>query len=452
MKKFLILILSFTCLNLPSSFAADNTAEYLNLSWWNNFNDECLTDNLLKLYENNYDLKNAALKVKANEQIVKMQFAQELPGISFTGEAYRDFQAARKRYGNLRIPKYSQNNYYLPITASYEADIWGKNRLKTKSEKQQAEIVKQEERATYIALTSGFASDYYNLIKTDKLLELQDELVKTQEQVLNLIQNKYEIGLTPVTDVLYQQKVLNTLKEEYNSYKKIQEILINNLRVYLAVPSGDIKRESFDNVSLLKGIPEEYSSSIIENRPDYLERELNLKRIGIEVKIAKREFLPTFTIFGQIGLNSYTVSSLFHSPSQFLSAGILPNLDLFSGGRKIAMLKFQKYRYEEALNDYQKSYLDAINEINTGLIEYKTANKNYQEVQEKLNSEEKIYNLIQDNREIGNANNLDVLLSEEIYLTAQKEEVSNKIDILLSAIGLYKVVGGVDLFQINKTL
>lgn len=161
------------------------------------------------------------------------------------------------------------------------------------------------------------------------------------------------------------------------------------------------------------------------------------------------EFLPSFTIFGQLGLNAYSLSTLCNSPSQFFAAGVLPNFDLFSGGRKKAMLKLQKYEYEEALNNYQKTYLTAVSEINSGVVDYKTAKNNYKESLEKYTAETKIYNLVKEKRNIGAANDLDVLLAKEVCLVAEKELVSNKINPLLSVVGLYRVTGGTDLTKLN---
>ncbi len=173
MKKILLII---CLLFINPVFSIEDTAlnaadkmEYMNLNWWENFHDEYLNTHLLTLYEKNYDLQNAALKVKENEQMVKMQFANELPSLNLSGNINRDFQAPRELFGDMEIPKYSQNNYYLPLTAEYEIDIWGKNRLYTKSKKEQLEAVKQAERATYISLAAAFAVDYFNLIITYKL-------------------------------------------------------------------------------------------------------------------------------------------------------------------------------------------------------------------------------------------------------------------------------------------
>lgn len=458
MKKIFILALLICLTPAIPAFAKKHEnnqqghIEYMNMPWWEKYNDENLTNNLLTLYKNNYDLKNAALKVKENEQAVKMQFANELPQLTFSGQLYRDLRSSMQQFGSMQIPSYAQYNYYLPLTMGYELDIWGENRLKTKSMKQQLEIVKQAERATYIALTSDFAADYFNLIKADEYLSIQNELINIQENIVSKTSDKYNIGLCSINELLTEQKILTSLKEERNSHIKTRDLLINSLRVYLSDSGNNIKRNSYDNITLLKDIPSEYSTEIVANRPDYLQEEANIKRIGFDVKVAKREFLPKFVLYGQIGLNAYHLDTLFNSVSQMFSAGILPSIDLFAGGRKVALLKMKKLEYEEALNSYQKAILTGIKDINSGLIEYKEAAENYEESAKRLKMQDQTYSLMKDKNEIGGASDLDVLYSKEAYLMVQKEEVSNKINSLISTIGLYKAVGGIDLYEINKDI
>ena len=453
MRKFLKIFLVALLLSfgfVPRAFAL--SYEYMNMSWWERFGDENLLSLMDTVYDKNRDLMSVALKVKENEQIVKMQFAEELPFVDFSGDIYRNFRAPRQQFGAMQIPNYTQNNYNLPISAGYEIDIWGKNRLKTKSKKQQLEMVMQAERATYIALTSDFAADYFNLIKADKLYELQTELVKVQRDVFEKVTEKYKIGLCPLTEVLEQEKLLTVFKRENNIHARTREVLVNSVRAYLSDTDGDIVRSGYSDVKLPENIPTKYSSDVISNRPDFLREEANLKKAGLDVRVAKKEFLPTFTIYGQVGLNAYTLSSLFSSPSQFFNAGILPNWDLFSGGQKRAFLKLKKIRYEQAVNDYQKTYVEGVKELNTALAEYKTSENNYREAVKKLNSERKLYDLAKDKTEIGAASSLDELLAKEMYLIAEKETVAEKIDTIISIIGLYKASGGIDLYKLNEPL
>lgn len=66
-----------------------------------------------------------------------------------------------------------------------------------------------------------------------------------------------------------QEKMLTSLKEEYNLHVKTRDVLVDTLRVYLSATNGEINRSSYDNVKLLNDLPTEYSTDVIENRPDF---------------------------------------------------------------------------------------------------------------------------------------------------------------------------------------
>ena len=51
--------------------------------------------------------------------------------------------------------------------------------------------------------------------------------------------------------------------------------------------------------------------------------------------------------------------------------------------------------------------------------------------------------------EIGAASNLEVLYSKEQELMTKSQEIANKVNYLVSTIGLYKAVGGQDLYAIS---
>ena len=66
--------------------------------------------------------------------------------------------------------------------------------------------------------------------------------------------------------------------------------------------------------------------------------------------------------------------------------------------------------------------------------------------------QDKTYSLVKDKLEIGSASDLDVLYAKQAYLMVKKDEVSNKMNSVISTIGLYKAAGGMDLYKINEDL
>ena len=104
----------------------DYKFDYVNMSWWGNFNDDLLNEYIEKAVLNNYDLKMATINVEEYYQNVKLQFANELPS-AVGGFGPGVFKAP----GMTK----TQSGFGLPIIVQYEADIFLKNHNKTKAVK-----------------------------------------------------------------------------------------------------------------------------------------------------------------------------------------------------------------------------------------------------------------------------------------------------------------------------
>lgn len=456
MKNLKILIIIFSLLLIaPQSMAKSkkntepSNIEYINIKWWENFNDSILTDYMMKLYKNNQDLKIATIKSQQSQQVMKQAFANQLPQLYFNGYLQRDLTASDQRFGDVLIPDYNQAHYYLPLTMSYEVDIWGENYLKTKSFKKQIEMTKQDERATYISISSNFASNYYTLIGLDKLIANQEKLVKIQEEIVTLEGDKYNSGLCPLAELLSEKQSLTQMVERLNSLKERQDVTLNQLLVQL----GDryttkIERNPYDSITVLN-VPEEISTEIIADRPDIKKAELYIEKAGIDVKVAKRDFLPKFRVYGQVGFNAYDWCRIF-APHTFLSnIGIAPSLDLFTGGMKRAKLKYNKLEYEKALQIYEKAILSSVQELNDAMMSAKTSNANYKKSDERYKLEEEKLALSNHKFKIGGESKLDNLKDQQVIILSEESKVINNINRVIASINLYKAVGGQDYNKIN---
>ena len=443
MKKLSIIFLLMYFIICPvSAKINETTPDYTNFAFWNKFNDEFLITNLVKVYENNNDLKAAVLKVNEAQRIVKMSFANELPHIGFEGYAGQIFNSSDEVFGDITIPDYTEAHFLLPITMNYEIDLWGTNHLRTKSKKKQLEMIKQDERSAYIFISSAFACDYYNLIRTDKLIEFQNELIVLQKEILSAIKKRYELGTASIDEIDTAKKNLTFAEEDLAKLLERQDILKNQLSVILADRSfGNINRSGFNELNIDFNIPDKINIDVLDKRPDRIKSELDLEKIGIDVKIAKRDFLPKFIITGDVGFNMYSLSSAH----KFLAdIGVVPMLDIFMGGRKFQMLKMKKDTYNIAVEHYEKTILKAIQETNDALYSLKTSANINAITSDRLKTDEKQFLYTQIREEAGTADNLDLMFYHEKLLITQKQTVSSAINKIIAAINLYQALGGVD--------
>lgn len=440
-KKCLIILINIL-------FLAGNASAYnLNIEYWENYQDPYLTGYLKDLYENNQDLKIAKLNSMQAQDSIKMQFSKQLPYLGFSGGYMWEPHSADKRFGELLIPSYHQYNLLMPVGMSYEVDIWGKNYLKTKSVKMTGKIIEQDERSAYISITANFAGDYYNLIKISQLLKNMQEIHKIELNLVDKMEKKYANGLASITEVLNEKQELAHIEMDLNLLEKDLELIKDELTVQLGNRNlHEFETLAYEEVKIFD-VPEEIESERIQNRPDLIKTEYYIKKMGIDVKVARREFLPKFTLFGEFGFNAYSFARLFAPNTVFGNLGILPQLDLFTGGAKMANLRMKKHEYQKALEYYEKTILTSLQELNDTLVTLKTCKANYEKDLEKISIEREKYRLKQREFEIGAISEFDELAARKYALRLEQELVNQKINYVISTINLYKALGGENYLQ-----
>lgn len=408
----------------------------VNLDWWKNYNDEYLEGYIVKAIDNNQDLKIATLRVEEARQNVKLQFSKELPTASVGASP-----------GIFKMPGVTNTEgfFSVPIMVSYEADLFLKNHDKTKSVKKLHEISKLNERAVYIAVASQVGATYFNIVKIDKLISLQEEIIKDRKQIYQLMKERNQNGITSTADLVRADKAFVLAQADLTDLKKAREILLNNLAVLIGESPNNIdelKRISYEELNYQKPIPAEISSDIIIQRPDYLAAEKQVEKAGLDVKIAKKEFLPTFNI---LGLAAFMTTSSTNSMSWTNAVSALAGqamLPIFTGGAKMANLKLNKNKYEQVLQNYYKTNLVAIKEVNDSLSSLKLDDEKYKKNIKSYNMQKADFNYMQIRYKQGIISKLDLLQQKENLLVIDKMVAASKTDCYINQISLYKAVGG----------
>ena len=440
-----ILIISLFLISLPvGAKESTNRLDYMNMDWWKNYNDEVLINHFQTLYENNHDLRIAALKTKQAEENIRLAGANQLPQLGFDGSVSRVFRGPRTQFGSVVIPKYIQNEIFLPLNASYEIDIWGQNYLNRKSAKKQAEIAKQQERAAYIYITSSFAADYYNLIKMDELERNLLKIIDLQKNIVSMTEKKYNSGLASINEVLDEKQILVNFEKDLNKLKENKKILNDEAVVLLGLNTDKaIELSDYQSISSPQ-TPETLSTTIIQFRPDLISSEDYVKKSGIDVRVARRDFLPKFILYGNLGFNAYKWNRMFAGETFLANAGIAPRWDIFTGGIKMARYRINKYEYKKAVEIYEKTVLTSIQEVNDALAEAKTTKANLIKSDEDYFIEKEKHILAEKQFSIGDSSMLDEMKSEVNLYVAKQRNIAAKIDNVISSISLYNAVGGID--------
>jgi outer membrane protein TolC len=125
-----------------------------------------------------------------------------------------------------------------------------------------------------------------------------------------------------------------------------------------------------------------HPSELVLHRPDVQAVELQLKQAGIEIAIARKEFLPSLKLTASTGLASVGLNNLFKWSS--LSSYFQPSIyqPLFTGGRLKAQLKISQLQYEQLLKTYLGTLQTAFTEVEDALAVASANATVFQQVQE----------------------------------------------------------------------
>ena len=409
--------------------------DYINMNWWSNFNDDILNSYIEKAVLNNYDLKMASINVEEYYQNVKLQFANELPSAA-TGFGPGWYKAPGLTNTDI--------GFGLPIIVQYEADIFLKNHNKTQAVKKLYEGSKQDERATYIAVASAVGSTYFNIINLDKMINLQEKIVKLRQEIYDLMLASNKEGLTSTADTVKANKALVQGQTDLIELRKNREQMLHQLCVLIGESpenANSLKRNSLDSINYKMAVPSQIPSEIITNRPDYLKAELMVEKAGIDVKVAKKEFLPSINILGGALFNAGDIGSLFTTKNMLFGIGGGLMTPLFQGGSLIANLRLKKASYERILQNYYKTNLTAIQEVNDALVASKLDKDKMLQTEKQFNLEKADYKYNENKFDEGTISKLDLIQYQENLLTIEKLVAQQKVECMTDAISLYKATG-----------
>lgn len=408
----------------------------VNLEWWKNYNDEILEGYIVKAVDNNYDLKIATLKVEEARQNVKLQFSKELPSASVGAS---DFLYKMSGLTN------TESSFGLPVIVSYEADLFLKNHDKTKSAKKMHEVAKLQEKAAYISVASAVGGTYFNIVKLDKLIDIQNEIIADRKQIYELMKQRNREGITSTADLTRAEKAYVMATADLIDLKKAREIMLNSLAVLIGENPNNInelKRISYDELFYKKEIPNEISSEIITQRPDYLAAEKMVEKAGIDVRVAKKEFLPKIDIMGLLFFSSNSLGTRMNWTNALAALGGQAMLPIFTGGKLRANLKLSKNKYEQIMQSYYKTNLTAIQEVNDALSNLKLDDEKYKKNLKSFDMQKADFKYMQARYEQGIMSKLDLIQQREALLTINKMVTASKTDCYIDQISLYKAVGG----------
>ena len=413
--------------------AVTDTLSLGNVDWREMFTDPILQRHIDSALVRNTDLQTAYLRVQEAEASLMSARLAYIPSFSLSP------QATLGTGGDLQN---ATMTYSLPLTASWEIDIFGKLTNQKRAVKAAYYQSQEYAQAVRTQIIASVANTYYTLLMLDAQYAITQETEKTWRESVEATRalkeagymNEAALAQTEATYYSIYTSMLD-LKEQINQAENAMSLLL--FETPQAIERGSLYDQNF---------PEEFSVGIplqmLSNRPDVRSAEQALAQAFYMTNAARSAFYPSITLSGSIGWTN-SIAGAIVNPMQAIASAVGSITEpLFNRRMNVAQLRIAKAQQEEARLAFQQTLLNAGSEVNDALMQYQTAHQKAEYYVKQIDALSIAAESTRLLMEHGSTNYLEVLTAQQSLLTAQLTQVANRFSEIQSLISLYQALGG----------
>ncbi len=430
---------------IPNTYAMDTLgSDSEKFPGWKEFFPDANMQRVIELaLLNNRDLRIAMLNIERTRAQYRIQRADILPTIEATG------QAVNQRVGDDFATMPGVNNVQRQYTASlgfsaFELDVFGRIRSLTEQALQTYYSAEEESRAAQLALVAETAAMYLQLVADRELYDLTEATAQTREKNLELITNKFNVGVASDLDVSQAETLLEQARVNLaEAATRIgQDTNYLTLLMGTGLPDDLPEARKLSDVAQLADIPAGLPSELLERRPDIRAAEHTLMGANANIGAARAAFFPTIGLTGDIGTMSAEFSELFHSGTRAWTFMPFVSLPIFDTGRNIARLEVSEADRDIAVARYEKAIQTAFREVADALVQRANIGDQLAAQAALVNATERSYNHASTRYDAGVSDYLAVLDAQRSLYTAQSGMIATRLLREANALTLYKALGG----------
>lgn len=332
-------------------------------------------------------------------------------------------------------------NLQVGVSAAYEIDLWGRIRSGIEAEKFRAQATYFDFQAAAMSLSAETAITWYQLVSARKQLELINRQVETNEDIVRLIRARFTGGQIRAVDILRQEQLLESTKDQRIIYETNIELLRNQLAVLLGRPPQNVMSFETDSLPDLPALPATgLPLELVRRRPDVRQAYNLVLAADRDMAQAIRNKYPriSLNLEGQMRSNNY--SSLFQDWAYTLAGNIVA--PLIYGGRLRAEVDRTEALKNQVLYDYGQTVLVSFREVEDALIREQKQKERIEVLEKRLELARKTSEQLRIEFLNGLSDYLDVLLQLDQQQQLQRDMIEVRQSLIELRISLYRALAG----------
>lgn len=337
--------------------------------WWQVFNDPVLDRMIARGLAGNHDARLAISRVQMARAGVAASQSSLLPSLALTGSRSDSRSGLPQPYKNGEPDTRATR---IGGELSWEIDLFGAARAARRAAKHDLLAAEAGIDGVRLLVSGEIARQYFTLRAARERLQLLDDILVTLRVTEALTRKREAAGLASLLDVeLATGERLNA-----EALQPQLSTLVTATRARLAVLLGENPGEplaELDSAPLRAvwpdpGVPATgQPADLLARRPDLRAAEQQLAAESERLREARANYFPKFFLSAVFGSQELTLNSVALAPVRYSNVAAAFSAPLFAGGRIRAGVQAQGAREQQALLNYERQILIALEEVEVGL-------------------------------------------------------------------------------------
>ena len=422
------------------------------VQWWRGFRSKELSDLIEESLTSNFDIAAAVARIVQADAQSRIAGAPLLPIVDGNANASRSLasnNSSRATTGpgiavtNNRQGRTYSNLFSASLTASYEIDFWGKNRAAQRAAEETAVASRFDREVVALTTVVSVATSYFQVLAAQDQLRVQRDNLAAASRILNLINQRFNVGTASQLDVAQQESLVGTvraaiplLEESLRQNATTLAVLIGRTPEAVIVYGGSMKRLRIPPVT--PGLP----SDLIGQRPDIREAEAQLASASASVYSARAAFFPSIQLTGEGGYQSAILKTLLRPESTFFNVAAGLTQPILDGGLLMGQLDLQLGRQDELLQLYRKAIVNGFADVDRALIAVQQTAVRERLQRAVVDSSQRAFDISETRLREGTIDLVTLLSTQQTLFQAQLNLTLAQLDRLNAVVSLFQALGG----------
>jgi multidrug efflux system outer membrane protein len=420
--------------------AAAFSAQAYDPRWWAQLDDPVLAQLEDAALAANHDVRSALARLDAARAIFDEDRRNRYPKVTVGASADLRNQALPGFVDQpLRI-----DTYRAGFDASWELDLFGRVRAGIQAAAANAESFEAALASVRVSVAADVARNYFELRGLQQRLTVLDRTLVNQRETLRLTTVRRDEGLGEEQDVASAAARVSAIEAELPPLRTALAAHEHRLAVLTGRAPGELTVDLAPRAYpvLAKTIALGPPDQLLNRRPDVRAAERRLAATAASEGVATADLYPRITITGVLGLLAGRGHLFGTSDSRAWAVTPALQWSAFDLGSARARLRGAHALTQEALAQYEKTMLLALEETDTALVTYRQQQERLVKLTDEVRESARAASLARVRYREGVADFLALLDAERTQLQAEDGAAQAEADVFTAFVGLYRTVGG----------